>query len=215
MSILNPYSTTITEIELDHRNDRDIVRLVVVEQDVEVPHGEIDLLHWFNDLAGKTNWADDADYHYAGRGGLVMNLPDVSSHKLRNDVIWGLTQGCKRFGYQPSFTLPFEEKPYVNFGGKHVKIALLNGDYYGYDKRSPQERLCTHLQLHYGLFYRRPAFPLLTQLVSGTGYVAYGDRRGQAEMLDEIVVVTASGTRAFQLEIVDEEERALDYDMVD
>jgi len=217
MSILNPYSTTITEIDPGHcNNDHDTIRLVVVEQDVEIPHGQIDLHHWFNVLAGLTNWSADADYHYAGRGGLVINLDNVSSNKLRDDVIWALTQGCKRFGYQPNLTLPFgmpESGRSSGAGGRHVNIAVLNRDYYGYDRRSPQERLNQHLQLHYGLFCRRPEFPLLSQLASGTGYVTYG---GRGEMLDEMIVITAAGTRAFKFEIVDEDERAaLDYDMVD
>jgi len=212
MSILNPYSTTITEIDLDnYHGDRDAIRLVVVEQDVETPHGEIDLYWWFKGLADKTNWGVDADYHYAGRGGLVINLPNVSSSKLRDDVIWGLTQGCKRFGYKPTFTLPFGENKHINIGGKHVNIAVLNRDRYGYDKRSPQERLSTHLYLYYGLSVRRSTFLLLSQLVSGTDYVSYC---GRGEMLDEIVVVTATGTRAFKLDIVDEEEQALMDDLV-
>jgi hypothetical protein len=209
MSIFNPFSTTVTETDMQDLKRgglRTVARLVIVEQDVDIPHSEMNLVDWFNRIADLTKRGADADYQYGGHGGLILNLPDVSINKLRDDVIWALAQGCKRFGYQPHLSLPFGMPELKYPAGRHVNIAVLNRDFYGHDKRSPQERLSQHLELYYGLNTRRPTFPLLTQLSSGTGYVAYG---GHGEMIKEIVVVTAAGTRAFRLDIVDEEALAM------
>lgn len=165
-------------------------RLVVVEHDAEVLNDSIGMV--IPGVALSTNWEVDAEWHYADRGGLIVSLPDSYSKRDRFEYEW--EDWCRRHKFKPNFG--HRDQP-SQIEGRNVNIDLLACDRFPPDQ-SPAQRLRRHLWFK-DFVWDDERLTFSQALMRGK--VRYGGLG--AQIPDEIVVFTSTGTVAYRVHIGD------------